>query len=355
MILIMTIIRVVLRNKFLLFLLLTSPLSFFGSPFFVAFGQIQSSATLSFAPAVGTLTKGQTFWVDIMVNVQGENANAVGAYFSYPEDKFEALGVNTAGAIVEGFTPEKKAEGGQVKIVGGAPTPGFSGIQKIASVGFRVKASSGVAIFTFASESAVLTNAGQRNILNLSASGKGIYVFQASVPPPSPVATPLPPPSPIQIEPMPSPQPAFQEPLLISDMKVKKMSEESMLVSWTTNRPADAHVRYGMSAEYDFSVFDGELVTSHEILVDNLSSVSSVDYHFQIISADAQNGKAETQDLKFSDMGMESFITEQEQQERTGAPLISKIPVPLLILFGGLAILVFLILLFLMIKKMREG
>ncbi len=55
------------------------------------------TATLYFSPSSGTFSQGESFWLTIMVDTKGVAVNAVAAYFSYPEDKLEALGVSTAG------------------------------------------------------------------------------------------------------------------------------------------------------------------------------------------------------------------------------------------------------------------
>ena len=149
-----------------------------------------------------------------MVDTDGEYVNAVGAYFTYPEDILEAVAVNTAGSPMT-LVAEEEAEGGSVRISGGEATPGFFGIHQIASIDFKVKATSGSVTVSFDTDSAVLRDSDNQNILNLGSSGKGVYtlVSSGSLPSLSPEPPPpLPPPPPLeQPSPEPSPPPPPSE------------------------------------------------------------------------------------------------------------------------------------------------
>ena len=135
------------------------------------------NSILYFVPSQGSFTQGESFWVTIMVDTKGELINAVAVSLSYPEDKLEALGVNTDGSAMM-FWAEKDAAAGKISLAGGKPTPGFSGYQKIASIGFKVKVNSGSVTLTFNNDSAVLSDATNQNILNLGQSGQGNYTFK---------------------------------------------------------------------------------------------------------------------------------------------------------------------------------
>ena len=324
------------------------------------------NAVLYLSPATGSFTQGQSFWIDIMVDTRGENVNAVAAYFSYPENLLEPIGVNTMDSAIN-FLAEKSLEAGRGEISGGTPTPGFRGIQKIASAGFRVKASSGTVTLAFHHDSAVLKDSNNQNILNLPGSGKGVYTFQIKsslpspplpLPPSQPQFFPSPPTSPPQQIPQPSVQPTLQisDPLVISDVKVEREGKDSIRISWTTNRAADSFVQHGMNTPHEFSVFDGELTIFHEILLENLPSWQTIDYYVQIVSKDEEHREAQTENLRLSEILTESSGLEQKQPTESGPNrVVSKLPLPLLILLGVLAVLIFLILLFLVIKKLREG
>ena len=295
------------------------------------------SGTLYFVPASGTFAPGQTFSVTIMVDTKGENVNAIGAYFSYPQNELEVLEVDTTGSVMTLFA-EQQGGGGKVDISGGKPTPGFSGIQKIASVRFRVKASSGVATLTFDQSSAVLRDSDNQNILSLSSSGKGVYTFgTVSAPPPQP-------PQPPQPSPAPPPQPPEEESLVISDITVSKATEDSVIVSWKTNREANSRIDYGQTVDYDFSILDGELTTDHSLFL--FDGMASDDYHFRITSIDSMDNVAVTEDLLISSLP-ETLVSPPSQppQEQDGEtePRRSPIGVPIWILFVILPIVILIV------------
>lgn len=147
-------------------------ISFFSSG--VAHAQ---TAILYFSPSSGSFAQGESFWTSIMVNTGGETVNAIGAYLSYPQDKLEPLGVSTEGSIMT-IWAEKNATAGKIEISGGLPTPGFYGVRKVADIGFRVKASSGSINLKFNENSVILTDVGNKNIVDLSASGEGKYAIE---------------------------------------------------------------------------------------------------------------------------------------------------------------------------------
>src|SRR3989338_6500185 len=191
------------------------------------------TASLYFSPATATIKQGETVWITVMVNTGGEAANAVAAYFSYPQNIVEAVSVDKTGSIMTLFA-EESAGSGIVQISGGRPTPGFTGVQKIASVGFRAKTSSGLATLAFSPDAAVLSNSTNQNILNRSLLGMSVItvspaasvsapsvpqspvVPKQSTPPvvptpqtptlPTPTSTPTPTPSPVPLTPLPPEQ-----------------------------------------------------------------------------------------------------------------------------------------------------
>lgn len=320
-------------------------------------------AQLSFSPVFGTFTEGESFWIDVMANAGGINVNTVSAIFSYPEDKLEPLEISPNPLLFR-IGPEERMGGGKVALTVGLPSPGFSGIQKIGSVRFRAKTSSGTAILSFEPESAMLADVGNQNVLILAISGKGVFTLQAQ---PLPQGPPLPPFSPISPSPTSSlseesvslpiqPTPQSPDLLAISDVKAETLKEDSIRISWTTNRATDSLVQYGTDTPHEFSVFDGEFTIFHEILLENPPSWQTLDYYVQIVSRDEEHREAQTENLRLKEILTESSGLEQEQPTESGfGRVVSRVPFPLLIILGGLAILIFLILLFLTIKKLREG
>lgn len=135
------------------------------------------AATLYFSPASGSYAQGESFWLAIMVNTGSEACNAIGVYLSYPEDKLEPLGISTTGSVMT-LWAEKNMSAGKIEISGGLPTPGFSGIKKVAAIGFKVKASSGNVTLQFNENSAVITDVGNKNVLSPANSGEGNYILK---------------------------------------------------------------------------------------------------------------------------------------------------------------------------------
>ncbi len=87
--------------------------------------------------------------------------------------------------------------------------------------------------------------------------------------------------------------------LAISAVQATALSTSEVLVTWTTNNPADSSVAYGLTAEYELgSVDDVELVTEHAIMLTDLTP--ETEYHFQITSDDGENEPASSDDLTFT-------------------------------------------------------
>lgn len=137
----------------------------------------QNTSILYFSSESQRISQQEVFEVDIMVDSQGEYVNAIAAYFSYPEDMLEVIDIDTSESVMPFFV-EKNTSSGKVEIIGGKPTPGFAGINKVASVKFRVKVDSGTVTLSFVKGSVVLTNAGNQDILDLSASEPGTYTVE---------------------------------------------------------------------------------------------------------------------------------------------------------------------------------
>lgn len=275
------------------------------------------NATLYFSPSTGTFSEGESFWLTIMVDTKGVAVNAVAAYFSYPEDKLESLGVNITGSAMSIFA-EKEAKSGRVKIAGGESTPGFSGVKKIASVGFRAKVSSGSVNFKFSEDSAVLTDAENKNILNLSISGQGNYTFKPKVAAPPPTAPPptIPPPT---IPPAEGPQV-----LVISGVEVVEITQTEVTISWLTDIEASSLVEYGQSADYGLSVSDENFTKEHSLKISELLPAAL--YHFKVKSSMAAGQESETDDLTFSTLGYRIEIQVLDSIDRK--PLVSAEVIP---------------------------
>lgn len=311
-----------------------------------AFGLVQASsaqnAILFFSPESGTFVAGESFWIAIMVDTGQERVSAVAAYFSYPQESLELLGVDTSRSPMTLFA-EQDAREGKVEISGGKAGPGFSGVHEVASVGFLVKGPSLKVQFTFDSDSAVLRDSDTQNILHLASSGKAVYTLQAGSAPSLPTPTPQLPES--SLEPV-------GELLILSELKIKKIAEASVLVSWSTNRPADSRVGYGETSEYDFSVFDGEITASHALVLSDLSPRK--DYYAQITSKDGSGEIAKSENLRLGNILAVSDGNREEPAKSSLSPTAQKQDEGGVILAGIVAIGALLILGFLFIRKRRK-
>jgi phosphodiesterase/alkaline phosphatase D-like protein len=69
-------------------------------------------------------------------------------------------------------------------------------------------------------------------------------------------------------------------------------------ITWTTNEAATTQVKYGLTAEYDSSSTEvTSLVTSHSVDLTGLKAGKT--YHYQVISKDAANNQAVSEDATF--------------------------------------------------------
>ena len=260
---------------------------------------LAQNATLYFVPSSSTVSPGQTLRVTVMADTKREFVNAVAAYFMYPADKLDALVVDRTGSVMT-FFAEEQASGGRVDISGGTPTPGFFGIQKIASVDFRVKpAAAGTAILNFLSDAAIVRDSDNQNILSLLNSGKATFQIGQTVPPPAggPAPTPTPTPTPTP-PPAGGPEPMA---LAISGIKVEKLTDGSILLSWKTNEETRGQVNYGPTSQkdYAFSLLQGAFAREHSFVLSNVRL--SEDYSLEIIGVDKLGKQVETERLALAE------------------------------------------------------
>src|SRR3989344_473814 len=276
-----------------------------------AFAQSASAqtATLFFSPVSQTLRPGAIFTVTVMVNTGGQQVNAVAAYFTYPADKLEAIQVDTTGSVMQ-FKAEATASGGQGRISGGSPTPGFLGSQVLGSVQFRVLQSLGTATLSFTADSAVLTDAGNQNILSIPASG--IATFQIAPTPTDGTPSPTPQtPPPVGGTPSPSVSPTSPE-LTISDVRAEILPQESVRLSWKTSGATKGQVYYGFreKEDYPFFILDGVLTTEHSFILSNIKQPA--EYALEIVGIDTSGNQVRTDRLILSGL----FTTEELQPSK---------------------------------------
>jgi len=88
-----------------------------------------------------------------------------------------------------------------------------------------------------------------------------------------------------------------QIPLQISESKLTQITDDSVVVIWSTNLPADSQVEYGTSIKYGSRVTDPSLLTAHRIILAKLQPQDI--YHYRVISQTKDGQKAAGDDRNF--------------------------------------------------------
>jgi hypothetical protein len=88
-------------------------------------------------------------------------------------------------------------------------------------------------------------------------------------------------------------------PPVISNLQVSAISATQATVSWTTDEPATSAVEHGPTTGYENgSVSTGSLVTSHSLVLPNLTAETL--YHYQARSTDAAGNEVLSGDFTFT-------------------------------------------------------
>ncbi len=162
--------------------------------FFGVFDQVAEAATLSFAPASGSYTVGNTFAVAVRVSSTDQAMNAASGAIAFSNNKLEVVSLSKSGSIFNLWVQEPSFSNstGMVSFEGIVLDPGFTGANgKIITVNFRVK-SAGTAPISFSSGS-VLANDGAGTSILKSLGGASFNLGTAppsEIAPPAPAATP---------------------------------------------------------------------------------------------------------------------------------------------------------------------
>lgn len=85
----------------------------------------------------------------------------------------------------------------------------------------------------------------------------------------------------------------------ITSVAVSNVSSTGATITWTTNKPADSQVDYGLTTSYGLStVLNPALVTSHSVSLTGLNG--STTYHYRVKSRDVGGNPAESIDFTFT-------------------------------------------------------
>jgi hypothetical protein len=256
-----------------------SALFIISSPLWLASQALAASASMSLS-ASGSFSKGGTLSIRIRENSGTERVNAASATIKYPTSLLSYSYVSNSSAF--GVAAATSGGGGSVHVERGALSA-VSGTQTIATVNFKVLASSGTASLSFSSGQVLSANT-NGNIAN-SYSGTSVHLTA------------------------PAPAPADTIPPKISDVKVSNVTASSATVSWTTTEPANSTVDYGTDKSYGLSASDGNLVTSHKVVLNSSLVEPAKQYHFIVKSADAAGNVTADTDGTFTTEGAKVLVT----------------------------------------------
>jgi phosphodiesterase/alkaline phosphatase D-like protein len=95
--------------------------------------------------------------------------------------------------------------------------------------------------------------------------------------------------------------PPNTEPLVISNVNASNITGSTATITWTTNKPSDSQVEYGLTANYgSSSPLDTAMVNSHSVTLSNLQPNTT--YYYRVKSKDAalagQAGNLATSDVQ---------------------------------------------------------
>jgi len=137
-------------------------------------------ASLRLDPRTSACGVGQSFHVSVLVDTGGEVINAVEADLTFPSSMLEVTGVDATSGSFLPIVVEKSFNNtsGRIRIVGGVPTPGFTGgAGRVATITFRARAA-GSAKVTFEATSKLMRN--DDNINVLAATSPGLFTISGT-------------------------------------------------------------------------------------------------------------------------------------------------------------------------------
>lgn len=124
-----------------------------------------------------------------------------------------------------------------------------------------------------------------------------------------------------------------ENPPSITSVKIASSTKDTVVITWTTDKPGDSIVNFGKQPHYGIMREPTADKTQHSITLDELDA--STIYHFRVSSADALGNQAVSGDFVFTTGGFEDIkdikeVSSVEQQTLVGqaADIISKITDP---------------------------
>lgn len=252
------------------------------------------AATIVLSPSSKTVTAGQTFTVDILVDTQGADVDGVDVYsLNYNPSILEVVDASTAISGVQissgsllAVTLTNLVSGGTIKFsqVSSGGTS-YNGSGKLATITFKALASgTSAATFDFTPGSTSDSNVAGSGQDKLTSVQNGSYTVTGGSPPPPP--------------PPPLPNSDITPPV-ISSVSSSAIKSTSASILWTTNEISDSKVEYGLTSSYgSVTNTNSSLLTLHS---QNLTGLKpNTLYHFRVISKDVAGNSASSNDSTFT-------------------------------------------------------
>jgi len=112
-----------------------------------------------------------------------------------------------------------------------------------------------------------------------------------------------------------------QTPPSITNVRVASTSDNTAVISWTTDKEGDSIVNFGKQPHYGIMRDPGADKTTHSVILDNLDA--STIYHFRVSSADTSGNQAVSGDFVFTTTGFQDIedieqVSSLEQQTVVG-------------------------------------
>ncbi len=117
------------------------------------------AAVLYLSPQSQTVYQGDSFIVEVKIDTEGEEINAVEVGLTFPSDLVEVIDFSKGNSVLTIWPEEPKLQGKEINFLGGKPR-GFNGTGSLAKITFLGK-ESGKSEISFKKDSKVLLNDGR--------------------------------------------------------------------------------------------------------------------------------------------------------------------------------------------------
>ncbi len=142
-----------------------------------------------------------------------------------------------------------------------------------------------------------------------------------------------------------SPTSSSQTLLKITDVKVEKVTDKAVTITWATSKDANSFVEYGTTKDYGLTKSDSENTTAHSVKIGGLKPDKQ--YHFRVKSKDESGDEQISEDIVFKTKQKDSSEERKDDLQRI---LIIGLVVLIDIITAGIVIAYFLYQ-----KKKRKG